>query len=270
MKYSVVINQYKRTNFVDRAIQSCQSLIKEPDDTIEIIVVSDFPIKNVDKNILCNVASVGYRYAQGLKEATGDWIFLLDDDDYMRKDRLKSYSEDVLKENIAGYKVDRYNVIKEARLSYLKKTLSMKRIIKKHVDWHISEYSFNKTFRDKLLEKGIEDVDASLDKFIFSIALEQKHLFLTRVKSKVHIEKHRDSKMSSMNKNDKTIFYARTAQIFTKAFMDEKILQNDYTIYCVNLNMFLATKKKDYFDKAKQFMPLVNRLYYGFVYSRRD
>ena len=161
-------------------------------------------------------------------------------------------------------------MIKEARLSYLKKTLSMKRIIKKHVDWHISEYSFNKTFRDKLLEKGIEDVDASLDKFIFSIALEQKHLFLTRVKSKVHIEKHRDSKMSSMNKNDKTIFYARTAQIFTKAFMDEKILQNDYTIYCVNLNMFLATKKKDYFDKAKQFMPLVNRLYYGFVYSRRD
>ena len=278
MKYSVVINQYKRTNFVDRAIQSCQVLIKEPEDTIEIIVVSDFPIKNVDKNILCNVSSVGYRYTLGLKEATGDWIFLLDDDDYMLKDRLKFYNKKALFYEAHGDYFKRFDVIKEHKSklgtrSYMTRFLSLKYIIRKHVDWHISEYSFSKSFRDELLEKGIDKVDASLDKFLFSLALDNLSKFTLYNDSKVHIEKHRDSKMHSMNNKEKKEFYLKTADVFLKAFSEHRLQTSDYALYCEAMNTFLGMDKETYFKKhsgayfhLKRKLPLIHRLYYSIIY----
>ena len=262
MKYSIVINEFNRTKYVHRAIQSAQRLLIDRDDELEIIVVSDFKIeseKHRIKNIISKESAVGYRYALGLKEATGDWIFLLDDDDYFLPQKLKRYTHDFI-----DFNSEQPAMVKEYEGKQISnEEFNLKEIIKHHVDWHISEYSFNKKFKENLLLNGMENVSASLDKFIFAIGLKKFAYSWYYNDSNTIIIKHYDSRMHSMDDKKKTGFYLNTAEVIL-AVAKDRLYQQQYLGYTYNLNMFLATGNRSYYDKIKYTLPLINRMYYRF------
>ena len=264
MKYSFVINQFNRTKYVHRAIQSCQRLTKNKDDTIEVIVVSDFEIrseKNRIKNIVTPESAIGYRYAQGLKQATGDWIFLLDDDDYFLIDKLQRYKS--IPNNI--------QVIKEytgprmhtdiADNKHTWKTW-LKQVIDHHIDWHGSQYCFNQQFKEKLFANDIQSVNTSFDKYLFAIAMDDiQSLWLLNLTRTVKVN-HPDSKMHSMTSKDKRDFYLRTINMISHVQIPS--LYKDYTY---DLNAFLATGHAGYYEKIKEYLPLLHRIYYQHIWK---
>lgn len=266
MKYSIVINEFNRTKYVHRAIQSCRNLTKPSnEEEIEVIVVSDYTIESEKRNII-NIVSkestVGYRYSLGLKEATGDWIFLLDDDDYFLPQKLKRYNHDFI-----DFNSEQPAMVKEYEGKQVSnEEFNLKEIIKHHVDWHISEYSFNKKFKESLLQNGMENISVSLDKFIFAIGLKKFAYSWYYNDSNTIITNHYDSKMNSMNKINKMDFYEKTAKMLMELIKKEETfsLVYRYLNYNYFLNTFLATGETKYYDKIRKDMPLVNRLYYRF------
>ena len=267
MKYSIVINVFKRTQFINRAIQSCQRLTKNENDEIEIIVVSDYNIPNDSiKKIFSTESAVGYRYALGLKEATGDWIMLLDDDDYFLPDKLKLFSmveyynfPAMIKEYGKYHKGILRDHFKDIELE---ETMTLRDVIKKHIDWHISEYSFNQKFKDRLLENNMKKVNVSLDKFIFANGLSETGGSYACENLQTFITYHSNSRMHSMNKQEKKAFYIKTAEMIGN--ISPTNISLGYLDYNYKLNMFLATGNKEYFNEIKYNMPFVNRLYYKF------
>lgn len=263
MKYSIVINEFNRTKYVHRAIQSCHNLIKPSDDDgIEVMVVSDYTIESEKRNII-NIVSkestVGYRYSLGLKEATGDWIFLLDDDDYFLPEKLKRYSA-----GFVDFNSEQPAMVKEYEgMQVSNEEFNLKAIIKRHVDWHISEYSFNKKFKESLLLNGMENVSASLDKFIFAVGLKKYAYSWYHNDSNTIITNHYDSRMHSMDDKKKVGFYLNTAEMIL-AVAKDSLYQQQYLGYTYNLNMFLATGNRSYYNKIKYTLPLINRIYYRF------
>lgn len=264
MKYSVVINQFNRTKYVHRAIYSCQSLLKNKDDEVEIIVVSDFEIQSERKritNIVSDESAIGYRYAQGLKQATGDWIFLLDDDDYFLPDKLERYRNidrhiQVIKE-YSGPRIR--NIITDKKQRWSK---WLKQVIDYHVDWHGSQYCFNQAFKEKLFANDIESVNTSFDKYLFAVAMDDVEGLLLQNKTRTVKVNHADSKMHSMTAKDKRDFYIRTVEMISRVEIPSL-----YRDYVHDHNAFLATGHKGYYEKIEAYLPFINRFYYQHIWK---
>lgn len=269
MKYSVVINQFKRREYVEKAIESCLDLQKLPNEKLEVIVVTDFSLNmdqyannpNYIENVVCKVSDIGYRYAQGLKRATGDWIFLLDDDDYFLPDKLDRYRYvreyiQVIKE-YSGPRIR--NIITDNKQKWSK---WMKQVIKHHVDWHGSQYCFNNKFKQYLLANGIDTVDTSFDKYLFAMAMDDvEGLWLLKGTKTVKVN-HSDSKMHSMTPEQKRDFYVRTVNMIMNVEIPSL-----YKNYTYDLNVFLSSGDKSCFNKIKDYLPLINRLYYEHIWK---
>ena len=262
MKYSIVINQFERLRFVDRAIQSCQSLSKHPDDTVEIIVVSDVEMNRYGgqiKNIVIPESPIGYRYAQGLKVATGDWIFLLDDDDHFLPDKLQRYR------NVpAGIQMIKEYSGPHIGIPGQKETWKkwMKKVIKYHVDWHTSQYCFNQAFKDKLFANDIESVSVSFDKYLFAIAMYDVNGLLLLNKTRTVKVEHSDSRMHSMRAEQKRSFYEKTVEMISHVR-----IASPYKDYTYDLNAFLSSGDRKYFSHIKNYLPMMNRLYYEHLWK---
>ena len=93
---SVIITEYKKRGYLIHALQSVfnQTLSK---DKYEVIVVKNYEDKEVDdyarkkgaKIIISDEKWLGPKIAQGLEEAKGDIISLLEDDDMFREEKLE-------------------------------------------------------------------------------------------------------------------------------------------------------------------------------------
>ena len=97
---SVIIIAYNRKKYLKNAVESIlrQSLKND----IEVIVIKNFKDKDIDQflydnnvlNIFNNEKTwIGANYSLGIKEAKGDIITFLDDDDYYDEYRLKRINE---------------------------------------------------------------------------------------------------------------------------------------------------------------------------------
>lgn len=225
---SVVINQYKRRNFIDEAVASIPK-------GFEIVAVTDFEYKECNTNIVLNDSAVGTRYKAGLEKASGDFIYLLDDDFFL------STPSSPVPDSVA---------IKSATGS-----TSLSDTIRYHSDWHISQYCLRKDFAHSLPIAGIKD---SLDKVIFFHAL-SSGISLDPTEY-VYKRKHRGSKTSIMDKKE---FYRNTARIFERLLTEAKNgSQKEYAMYNISLNNFLAGDKREYSNIA-HYLPFSRRLYYG-------
>lgn len=230
---SVVINQYKRRNFIDEASLSV------PKD-FEIVAVTDFEYKECNINVVLNDSAVGTRYKAGLQKSSGDFIYLLDDDDLF-------ISRPPYPCDSAVTKIGNRNPTERD-------------IIRFHLDWHISQYCLRKDFAQSLPIAGIKD---SLDKVIFFHALGSGISF--NPTQYVHKRKHRNSKMALV---DRRRFYQSTASIFLdllKRPMNEA--QKRYALYNYHLNLFLSGDRTA-FSAIREFIPFSRRMYYSMRRTR--
>ena len=93
---SVIIPVYNRYNLIDRAIKSVLEQTRRPD---EIIVIDDGSTDGTDKIIINSYPDIillkqknrGVSYARnnGIKNAKGTWITLLDSDDEWLPEKLE-------------------------------------------------------------------------------------------------------------------------------------------------------------------------------------
>lgn len=91
--FSIIVIAYNRRKYLPWALRSiqCQSF-----DDYELIVVKNFNDEVSDKlikelngiNIYSNIMSIGYKVALGLRNANGEVITILEDDDVWRCNRL--------------------------------------------------------------------------------------------------------------------------------------------------------------------------------------
>lgn len=225
---SVVINQYKRRNFIDEAVASIPK-------GFEIVAVTDFEYKECNTNIVLNDSAVGTRYKAGLEKASGAFIYLLDDDDFFTHSPPLTHILPVTKTGNVG--------------------ASLADVIRYHFDWHISQYCLRKDFADVLPIEGVKD---SLDKVIFFYALGAGIDFNPLMY--VHKRNHRNSKTSQM---DKKAFYASTARTFKSLVAHaHNDLQREYARYNYSLNLFLSGNPESY-SEIKTMLPLSRRIYYS-------
>ena len=109
MKVSIIITNYNRASYIDRAIRSCLDQILFSPISIEIIVVDDCStddslkiLKYFEENIALIVHETNKGVAAasnaGLKASTGDFIIRLDADDFFNKFAIYVLSQ-VLFEN---------------------------------------------------------------------------------------------------------------------------------------------------------------------------
>jgi len=123
MMISVIVTEYKKRGYLIHALRSVfhQTLDK---DKYEVIVVKneedkevdDYARKNGAKVIISNERWLGPKIAQGLEEAKGDIISLLEDDDMFTQDKLDNvyriFSEDKVSEvHNAIYVIDSNNKV---------------------------------------------------------------------------------------------------------------------------------------------------------------
>ena len=102
---SVIATAYKRRQYLYSALLSLKAQTL-PRDKYEVIVVKDFEDPQTDnliedmgwKNVYSNEEYQGRMYLNGLKEANGDIITFLDDDDKYMPNRLE-YVYNVFRQN---------------------------------------------------------------------------------------------------------------------------------------------------------------------------
>lgn len=204
---------------------------------------------------------VGYRYFLGINRADADYYFLLDYDDIFLPDKIPT---------ITYLLQDKYNVVKESEF-YNPNINLMKNVIRNNIDWHISQYSFNKYFKDILLKFFNDNeipTNASFDKILFLLGLE--HVMKIINKSYTKIIEHANSRTMTMNKRK---FYKNTAIIFSKLeYIDfGNSLLMDYIHYNLLLNSFLYEPDKyRYRELTDNYnIPAYKLLYYK-LYSIRS
>lgn len=107
MRYSVIIPVFNRRQKVVRSIKSVHSLIRESDDTVEIVVVDDASkdgsaeaarIAGADRVVVLerNLGVTGARN-RGIENSSGEILILLDSDDELKEDALVKIRHHFLK-----------------------------------------------------------------------------------------------------------------------------------------------------------------------------
>ncbi len=277
-----IINDYYNSPLVIRAIKSVIDYVdKVIVITSNVNSFSNFPDKPVNSvhfsNVLKNFNelqqnkienydigsdNVGYRYIVGIIHSDADYYFLLDYDDIFLPDKVKKISS-LLNGN--------YNIIKESEF-FNPKLDFMQNVIRNNIDWHISQYSFNKYFKDILLKFFNDNkipTNASFDKILFLLGIE--HVMEITNQSYTQIIKHSNSRTKTMNK---TNFYANTAGIFSKLkhVNFHTLACDDYIEYNLLLNRFLSKPDKyKYGELVNNYkLPIYKLLYYKLYSIRSD
>lgn len=148
---TIIITVYNRTSFLAQAIDSVVSQNNVDRDDVEIIVVtnswiskSDYP---VDRIIFSEDRSVGQKLHEGIRQATSDRIFFLEDDDLFLPAKLKSIIP-LLDDMDVGYVHNLYVTGKEYRKQELEpQSFRIRKLTPQWLD-NQSFYSFSKRFWD--------------------------------------------------------------------------------------------------------------------------
>ena len=276
-----IINDYYNSPLVVRAIKSVINYVdKVVIVTSNVNSFSNFPEKPVNSIHFSNIMSnfnelqqnkienydigsddVGYRYIQGIIHADAEYYFLLDYDDIFLSDKIPT---------ITYLLQNKFDIVKESEF-YNPNMNLMKNVIKNNIDWHISQYSFNKFFKNILLHFFSANeipTNASFDKILFLLGLEHDMKIIN--KSYTKIIEHANSRTMTMNKRK---FYKNTAIIFSKLEdidFDNSLLM-DYIQYNLLLNSFLYEPDKYRYRELtdKYNIPAYKLLYYK-LYSIRS
>lgn len=276
-----IINDYYNSPLVVRAIKSVINYVdKVVVVTSNVTLTNNFSDKSSNSIHFSNIMSnfnelqqnkienydignddVGYRYIQGIIHADADYYFLLDYDDIFLSDKIPT---------ITYLLQDKYDVVKESEF-YKPNMNLMKNVIRNNIDWHISQYSFNKHFKDILL-KFFDDneipTNASFDKILFLLGIEHDMKIIN--KSYTKIIEHANSRTMTMNKRK---FYKNTATIFYNLEQIDfnNSISTDYIEYNLLLNSFLYEPDKyRYRELTDNYnIPAYKLLYYK-LYSIRS
>lgn len=180
-KVSIIIPTYKRSEFLERAIESV--LVQTYQD-IEIIVIDDnkpessyrhetnrrmLKFKDLQNvNYIQNDKNLGGALArnEGIKVATGEYIAFLDDDDVYLEDKIEVQLKFMLENNIDMSFCDvKFHNEKNRLVDYRKHPYALnvndnKELLKFHLMYHLTPTSTYMIKRDKILEIGcFEDVE---------------------------------------------------------------------------------------------------------------
>ena len=102
MKISVIIPFYKGNEYLTRLLDSIECVSRNSDVCYEVIIVNDSPEEkvnimksNVDVIVINNDQNLGIQGARvnGIKNSTGDWILMLDQDDELVVEGFKKQIE---------------------------------------------------------------------------------------------------------------------------------------------------------------------------------
>jgi len=142
-KISIIITNYNRVNFIDRAIRSCQDQSLRPDCVIEVIVVDDGStddslklLRMFEESIVLinHKSNLGVASASnsGLKKASGDFIMRLDADDFLNKYALLMLSSILMENEDFGYVYSDHYKVDERGFKIEKKKLNNMEMLYNH------------------------------------------------------------------------------------------------------------------------------------------
>ena len=253
-KTACIINDYYDSTLTTNAIKSVY-------ETVDYIIVVNYvkPFEEINDDsiiyLTSNEKDVGKRYIYGLNQIKADYYFLLDYDDTFEYNKIYTLLE----------MFDSFNIIKENDYYNINKDL-MYNVIVNHIDWHISKYSFNDSFKKYLVDfinNHNINTSASFDKVLFAIMLSYGNYYITNEHLTNKI-KHNDSKMHITNMNQ---FYNKTIEVFKSLNINRNYYNKNYINYIdynIYLNKFLANKTlKDYNLLINNFdLPIKRKLFY--------
>ena len=141
---SVIITEYKKRGYLIHALRSVfnQTLSR---DKYEVIVVKneedkevdDYARKNGAKVIISNERWLGPKIAQGLEEAKGDIISLLEDDDMFTQDKLETIYHIFNKEKVSEIRNEVYFIDSNGNI------LSSSKENNNYYKYFVNKYNYN-------------------------------------------------------------------------------------------------------------------------------
>lgn len=165
------------------------------------------------KIIECNFQDAGLTRNLGIREATGDYIFFLDSDDYISEDCLEKLYQAATTTNadliIANYGLSKRNskIINEWNISkfYLPGTYDKEAVLAKYLkDFRIRGYVWNKLYkRELIVNLGIKFLPSKLTiedrPFLLEYIINSNKIHFIKDTTYVYIQ-HRSSFVKSTNK----------------------------------------------------------------------
>ncbi|MGP6239431.1 glycosyltransferase family 2 protein [Cuniculiplasma sp. SKW4] len=239
MKSSVIIPVHYRKDFVTRAVKS----VREGSDSTEILVVKNYSDENIDRiiesmnavNILEHADPLGTKIARGLSEASGDVIFILEDDDYFEKDKINHvmklfekkgidyHHNDMIKVNAKGETIGKGLKGKSSKNSLFIDKIDSQTLDQMHrykMYYNTSSMAFRKDilmdYTDQMKRVGLV-----MDTFLFQISLLNGKYFFQDNQTLTNYTVHESaSNISGVNFED---FISRGLKFFNQAYQDSLI-----------------------------------------------
>lgn len=194
-KVSVIIPTYKRSEFIQRAIDS---VLNQNYPNIEVIVVDDNGIdskyrieteKKMEKyskynNVIYirNSKNIGGALArnQGIKKASGDYITFLDDDDIYLEDKISSQVKYMIENDLDMSFTDvRIHNMKDKLIDYRQhsyvKSFENKELLKQHIMHHLTPTATYMFKKQALIDiGGFDDVQVGQEFMLMLKAIENR------------------------------------------------------------------------------------------------
>lgn len=280
---SVIIAAHKRKNFIKLALKSVLNQTLEK-TKYEIIIVKDFyseidsDLKRLKvKTLFINGEKLGPKLAAGVKEAKGEIICFLDDDDLFTSNKLQHVYNIFKGDNRLGYYKNNFVVIDEKGTLYkdakveIKNREAIDKIKKMYVERVEEVKDLNKmrnigfenlpsciSVRKRILSKNIkylEHLDLEQDWFSFYAALASKVAFFydNAKLTKYRVHSLNTSKLSTVD--DRVRFNRRCINTLKTIYMmlknskniDEFIISNEkFDMSLASLSLAILEKRSKY------------------------
>lgn len=239
MKSSVIIPVHYRKDFIIRAVKS----VREGSDSTEILVIKNYSDENIDRNIesmnainiIENSDPLGVKIARGISEASGEIIFILEDDDYFEKDKINNvmnlfekksldyYHNDMLKVNNKGETIGKGLKGKSSKNNLLIDRLNSETLSQMHT-YKMYYNTSSMAFRKEILMDYIDHmkrVGLVMDTFLFQVSLLNGRQFYQDNRNLTHYTVHESaSNISGINFED---FISKGLKFFNQAYQDSLI-----------------------------------------------
>lgn len=295
---TVIVYTYKRTDYIIRAVNSLsrQSIGRE---NIEIIVVKGFSdeeidaflSENADKSFVVDEKAHGKKLSAGITAATGDYIFLMDDDDEFEENKIKMVVDKFrANEQISFIHNSIHRIGEDGKyLKGLREATPKQDIvldtnkvnranISKFFRYRANWYSSCMAFKIEVLKRNLNLIDQvyqSVDPFLFLCALNFEGLMLLipdrLTKYRIHTSTTNYKIAFDKYIESKVLFYKRSAEIvnLSKNMIRRRELEpfvNAYLMHNYFMSQILmpdAGRKHDY-QSVIEYIPALNYVFVSY------
>ena len=255
MKLSVIITAYSRKEFLTEAVESLkmQTISR---DSIELIIVCNFSLHfNICeipiKFVFSDQSTIGSMLADGIREASGDVICFLDDDDLYNPSKLENVKRVFeMNTNVIYYhnlQVESYNVeagfydkvhfdINKLEMFNSKDIVKSRTILKmmeKSPDYNSSSICIRKDIVDNLM-LNIKNIRFTVDTFLFAVAFEYGGIFVLD-SSFLTFKRVHDSNSNPMNEDQtqllNSLINLHKNYVEDYSFISGMLANNDLSLY---------------------------------------